>query len=337
MSSSVSPAVWFLTAVVLVGMVVLDLTVVGRRPGAVALASSIRWVCVYVVIAVAFGAGLLLIDHQAGSEFFAGYVTEYSLSVDNLFVFMLIMAKLRVPVHAQSRALLIGIVLSLVLRAGLLAGGAALVSAAPWAFYLFGALLVFTAVGLFREEEDAEFHEYAVLRWIRRILPLAQEYDGARLRTTVQEAGRVRRLWTPLFVVVIAIGIANVVFALDSIPAILGLTQDTFVVLTANAFALLGLRQMFFVVEGLLSRLVHLKYGLAVVLGFIGFKLITEGLHGEHIERIANVDVPHISTTLSLGVICVSLLVAAVASLASAPELEDGPELVSRTTASTGD
>jgi tellurite resistance protein TerC len=311
LSSSVSPAVWVVTALVLVAMVALDLYVMGRRTGPITLAVSLRWVALYVGLAVVFGIGLVLVDRQAGSEFFAGYLTEYSLSVDNLFVFMLIMAKFQVPVTAQDRALMIGIVGSLFMRAVLIAGGAALVSAASWAFYVFGALLIYTAVGLVRDEEDEEFNEYAVIRAIRRVVPLSMTYDGARLRTRVDG----RRMWTPLMIVVASIAVANVVFALDSIPAILGLTQDTFVILTANAFALLGLRQLFFVVEGLLARLVYLKYGLAVVLGFIGVKLVFEGLHGEHVEHIARLTVPQISTLFSLCVIAAALAVAAAASL----------------------
>ena len=312
MSSSVSPSIWVVTALVLVAMVVVDLVVLGRRTGPITLGTSLRWVGLYVGLAVLFGIGLLAVDRQAGSEFFAGYLTEYSLSVDNLFVFMLIMAKFQVPVAAQDRALLIGIVLSLFMRAVLIAGGAALVSAASWAFYIFGALLIYTAVGLLREDEEEEFNEYAVIRALRRVVPLSRDYDGANLRTRIDG----RRMWTPLMIVVASIAIANVVFALDSIPAILGLTQDTFVILTANAFALLGLRQLFFVVEGLLSRLVFLKYGLAVVLAFIGFKLVTEGLEGEHVEKVLGVVVPHISTLFSLAVIGGALVVAATASLA---------------------
>jgi len=318
--------VWIVTALILVAMVAVDLYVMGRRRGPITVATSVRWVGAYVGLACLFGLGLLAVDVQAGSEFFAGYVTEYSLSVDNLFVFMLIMAKLQVPLEAQDRALLIGIVLSLFMRAVLIAGGAALVSAASWAFYLFGALLIYTAVSLLRDDGEAEFQEYAILRGLRRIIPLSTDYDGARLRTSHEEGGRTRKVWTPLVIVIAAIALANVVFALDSIPAILGLTRDTFVILTANAFALLGLRQLFFLVEGLLARLVFLKYGLAVVLGFIGLKLVTEGLHGEHIEHISRLTVPHIGTLLSLTVIGGALAVAAVASLARGAVVEASDE-----------
>lgn len=316
MSSSVSPTVWLVTAVLLSAMVALDLYAMSRRRGPITLAISMRWVGLYVGLAVLFGIGLATMDRQAGSEFFAGYLTEYSLSVDNLFVFMLIMAKFQVPLGSQDRALLIGIVLSLLMRAVLIVGGAALVAAASWAFFIFGALLVYTAIGLLRDETEEEFNEYGVIRALRRFVPLSQGYDGPKLVTRVEEGGRRRRMWTPLVLVIGSIAIANVVFALDSIPAILGLTQDTFVILTANAFALLGLRQLFFVVEGLLARLVFLKYGLAVVLGFIGLKLFTEGLLGEHLEHIGALAVPHIGTLLSLCVIGGALVVAALASVA---------------------
>ena len=217
-----------------------------------------------------------------------------------------------VPAYARDRTLLIGIVLSFVLRAVLIVGGTWLVSAASWTFYLFGLLLVYTAVGLLREQdEDDEFQEYAVLRWLRRYLPIAPAYDRDRLRTRVDA----RAMWTPLVVVVGAIAVANVVFALDSIPAILGLTTDAFVILTANAFALLGLRQLFFVVEALLTRLVYLQPALALVLAFIGVKLVLEGLRGSHIQHLGSLDVPEIGILPSLAFIVVVLGVAAVASL----------------------
>jgi tellurite resistance protein TerC len=265
-----------------------------------------------VSAAVLFGVVLLAVDGDAGTEFFAGYLTEYSLSVDNLFVFLVIMNTFGVPAFARDRTLLIGIVLSFVMRALLIVGGTWLVSAASWTFYLFGLLLVYTAVGLLKEQdEDAEFQEYRVLGWLRRYLPIAPAYDGDRLRT--RRDGRV--MWTPLVVVVAAIAVANVVFALDSIPAILGLTTDAFVILTANAFALLGLRQLFFVVEAMLSRLVYLQPALALVLAFIGVKLVLEGLRGSHIRRVGALGVPEIGILPSLAFIVGVLGIAAVASL----------------------
>jgi tellurite resistance protein TerC len=227
-------------------------------------------------------------------------------------VFLVIMNTFGVPAAARDRTLLIGIVLSFAMRAVLIIGGTVLVGAASWTFYIFGLLLVYTAVGLLREgEQEEEFHEYAVLRWLRRYLPIAPAYDGDRLRT--RRDGR--SLWTPLVVVVAAIAVANVVFALDSIPAILGLTRDAFVILTANAFALLGLRQLFFVVEALLARLVYLQPALALVLGFIGVKLVLEGLRGSHVDHLGAVTVPEIGILPSLSFIVGVLAIAAVASL----------------------
>jgi tellurite resistance protein TerC len=310
--TSVPVPLWVAAAVTLVLLVAADLVAVAQRDARPSLRTCLWWVAANVSAAVLFGAALLATDGRAGTEFFAGYLTEYSLSVDNLFVFLVIMNTFAVPAYARDRTLLIGIVLSFVLRAVLIVGGTWLVSAASWTFYLFGLLLVYTAVGLLREQdEDDEFQEYAVLRWLRRYLPIAPAYDRDRLRTRVDA----RAMWTPLVVVVGAIAVANVVFALDSIPAILGLTTDAFVILTANAFALLGLRQLFFVVEALLSRLVYLQPALALVLAFIGVKLVLEGLRGSHVQHLGSLDVPEIGILPSLAFIVVVLGVAAVASL----------------------
>ncbi len=312
MHTSVPTPWWFVAAVVLVLLVAADLVAVARRDERPSLRTCLWWVTANVTAAVLFGLALLVAEGHAGTEFFAGYLTEYSLSVDNLFVFLVIMNTFAVPAFARDRTLLIGIVLSFVMRAALIVGGTWLVSAASWTFYLFGLLLVYTAVGLLREsEEDVEFQEYAVLRRLRRYLPISPAYDGDRLRTRVDG----RAMWTPLVAVVAAIAVANVVFALDSIPAILGLTQDAFVILTANAFALLGLRQLFFVVEALLSRLVYLQPALALVLAFIGVKLVLEGLRGSHVEHLGGVPVPEVGILPSLAFIVVVLGVAAVASL----------------------
>jgi tellurite resistance protein TerC len=307
---------WVVAAVLIVALVTVDLVALARRSQHPDQRPSLRtclwWVAANVTAALLFGVSLIVVDGRAGTEFFAGYLTEYSLSVDNLFVFLVIMNTFAVPAAARDRTLLIGIVLSFVLRAVLIVGGTVLVSAASWAFYVFGLLLVYTAVGLLREREpDEEFREYAVLRWLRRYLPMSASYVGDRLRTRLDG----RRVWTPLVVVVAAIAVANVVFALDSIPAILGLTQDAFVILTANAFALLGLRQLFFVVEALLSRLVYLQPALALVLAFIGVKLVLEGLRGSHVDHLAGLAVPDIGILPSLGFIAGVLAVAAVASL----------------------
>jgi tellurite resistance protein TerC len=249
----------------------------------------------------------------SGSEFVAGYITEYSLSVDNLFVFVIIMARFGVPTLAQDKVLYIGIVVSMLLRAVFILAGAAAIAAASWVFYIFGAFLVYTAVRLALEGENDEtdFQENAVLRGLRRILPFSHDYDGAKLVSRVDG----RRVLTPLVIVIAAIGMANVIFALDSIPAIFGLTQDAYVVLTANAFALMGLRQLYFLIGGLLERIIYLNVGLSVILAFIGVKLIIEALHGSHVDDIGAIHLPHIGIATSLGFIAATLLVTTVASL----------------------
>ncbi|WP_350277601.1 TerC/Alx family metal homeostasis membrane protein [Kribbella sp. HUAS MG21] len=314
MVSVMSPVVWVLTIAGLLGLVAFDLVVIARRKHAVTIKDATRWVLFYVGLAGLFALGLFLFaPGQSGSEFVAGYVTEYSLSVDNLFVFVIIMARFAVPGPAQDKVLYVGIVVSMLLRAVFILAGAAAISAASWVFYVFGAFLVYTAVRLALEGESDpdDFKENAVLRGLRRILPLAQDYDGARLTTRANG----RRQLTPLVIVIAAIGTANVIFALDSIPAIFGLTQDAYIVLTANAFALMGLRQLYFLIGGLLERIVYLNVGLSVILAFIGVKLIVEALHGSHIDDLGAIHLPHIGILTSLGFIVGTLFVTTVVSL----------------------
>ena len=310
----VPTGVWLVTVVGLLAIVVLDLTVIARRRREVTVKDATLWVVFYVALAGVF-AGLLfaVLGPVPGSEFVAGYITEYSLSVDNLFVFVIIMARFAVPVLAQDKVLYIGIVLSLLLRGLCIAAGAAAIAAFSWVFYLFGAFLVYTAVRLTIDSDsaDEEFRENSVVRAMRRVLPTTTAYDGGAF--TTREAGR--RLFTPMVIVIVAIGIANVVFALDSIPAIFGLTQDAFIVFTANAFALMGLRQLFFLIGGLLARVVYLSLGLSVILAFIGVKLIIEALHGSHVDALGPVHLPEIGIAASLGFIIVTLTVTAVGSL----------------------
>ena len=315
MFTAVSPLVWTLTAVGFFAIVVLDLVVIGRRDTEVSIRQATGWVVFYVALAALFAVALFVFRSAAtGSEFVAGYITEYSLSVDNLFVFLIIMSRFAVPTLAVDKVLYIGIVVSMFLRGVFIAAGAAAISAASWVFYFFGAFLVYTAVRLaFEGENDEEdFQEGRVLRGIRRALPLTPGYEGTALTTRVEG----RRMVTPLVIVIAAIGIANVVFALDSIPAIFGLTTDPYVVLTANAFALLGLRQLYFLIGGLLERLVYLNIGLAVVLGFIGIKLVIEALHGSHIDALGPLPLPEIGIVASLAFILGTLLVTTLASLA---------------------
>ena len=313
MVSSVPAYAWAFTLVLLTLVVVVDLRVIARRGGEVGMAQSVRWVTFYVALAVAFGAVVALtVGGRTGAEFFSGYITEYSLSVDNLFVFVIIMTKFAVPRAAQDKVLYLGIVLSMLLRAVFIFAGAALIAAASWTFYLFGLLLIYTAVTLLREDDDPDFEEYRLLRVLRRVLPMTPHYHGDRL--AVYHEGR--RHWTPLVIAVSAIGLANVVFALDSIPAIFGLTQDAFVIVAANAFALMGLRQLYFLVGGLLERLIYLNIGLSAILAFIGAKLIIEALHGSHIDHLGSIPLPQIGILTSLGFIVVVLVTAALASLA---------------------
>ena len=312
--------VWALTIGLIVGMLIFDLVGHVRTPHAPTLRESAIWSAVYVGVAVVFG-GLIFWFYgaQFGGEYFAGYITEKSLSVDNLFVFVLIMAAFGVPRDLQQKVLLFGITFALVLRTVFIAVGAAAIANFSWVFYLFGAILIYTAWVQARSgghDDGGDYEENAVLRFARRRLRTTEEYHSDRM--TVELDGK--RFLTPLAIALIAIGTADVIFAVDSIPAIFGLTQEPYLVFAANAFSLLGLRQLFFLIDGLLDRLVYLSYGLAVILGFIGAKLVIHALHtnelgfvngGEHVTVV-----PEIPTWLSLSVILVTLLVTTVASLA---------------------
>lgn len=301
--------VWFATLGGLLLIIVCDLVIAERGgPREFTLRQATAWVCFYVSLAMLFFVGLwLLAGGQRAGEFIAGYLTEYSLSVDNLFVFYLILARFRVPKEYQHRVLLIGIVLALVLRGSFIAAGAAAVSRFQWLFFLFGAFLIYTAIGLLRGSgDDQEFTENRVLRFVRRALPTTTEYHGTRLTTKIDGS----RLFTPMLLVMVAIGTTDLVFALDSIPAIFGLTTEPYLIFTANAFALMGLRQLYFLLGGLLERLVYLDIGLAAVLGFIGVKLILEALHGSGVHWA-----PLIPIWLSLVVIVTAVGTATLASI----------------------
>jgi tellurite resistance protein TerC len=313
-NSIVSPLVWIITVVVLVGIIILDLAVIGRRQQTVTTKDAVRWVLVYIGLAVAFAVGLFVFAPGAsGQEFVAGYITEYSLSVDNLFVFMIIMARFGVPELAQDKVLYIGIILSLVFRAVFIFAGAAAIAAWSWVFYILGGFLLYTAIQLALEDPDGEpdFHKNPLLRFLRRILPLSEDYDGRKLATRSEK----RRMFTPLVIVIAAIGIANVVFALDSIPAIFGLTNDAYIIFTANALALMGLRQLYFLIGGLLEKVIYLSKGLAVILGFIGVKLIVEALHHSHLDHVGRFHIPEIGIVTSLLFIVATLTITTVLSL----------------------
>jgi tellurite resistance protein TerC len=315
---SVPVWVWALTVLGVVGMFVFDFYAHVRTPHEPTFRESASWSVFYIALAIIFGIGLWAVWGSAhGAEYFAGYVTEKSLSVDNLFVFLLIMSKFAVPRMYQQKVLLIGIAIALVLRGVFIYLGAAAIEQFSWVFYLFGAFLVYTAVKLFGEdhEEETEFHENRFLRFVERVVPTTPEYHGDRL--TVVISGK--RLMTPMLVVMVAIGTTDVLFALDSIPAIFGLTKEPYIVFTANAFALLGLRQLYFLIGGLLKRLVYLTQGLAVILAFIGVKLILEALHTNELPFINGGEpvewAPEIPIWLSLTVILGTLTVSTVASL----------------------
>ncbi|MEU1756099.1 TerC family protein [Micromonospora matsumotoense] len=315
---NVSGMVWAGTLVALTAVLLVDLFIIGRRPHEPSVRESSLWVSFYVGLALLFGAGLwVTAGGNVAGQFYTGWLTEYSLSVDNLFVFVIIMARFGVPRKYQQKVLLVGIVLALVMRGGFIAAGAALLAQFSWVFYIFGAFLIYTAINLARqgEPEEDEFKENLLIRWSRRALPISRDYDGAKL--TTYQAGR--RLFTPMLVVMIAIGTTDLIFALDSIPAIFGITQEPYLVFTANVFALMGLRQLYFLVGGLLDRLIYLSYGLAVVLGFIGVKLVLEALADNNLPFLNGGEpigwAPHIPIWLSLTVILGCLAVATVASL----------------------
>jgi tellurite resistance protein TerC len=315
---NVSALEWTITLVALVALLLVDLIIVGRRPHEPSFKESSLWVTFYVGLAIVFGAWVYFAHGaQYGGEFFAGWLTEYSLSVDNLFVFVIIMARFAVPRMYQQKVLLVGIVIALVMRGAFIAAGAAVVSRFSWVFYLFGAFLIYTAYTLMRhgEDDESDYKENVMIRWARRVLPMSKQSDGARLTTRVNG----KLLFTPMLIVMIAIGTTDLIFALDSIPAIFGLTKEPYLVFTANVFALMGLRQLYFLLGGLLDRLVYLSVGLSAVLAFIGVKLFLEALATNHLPFINGGEpvgwAPHIPIWLSLAVIIGTLAIATVASL----------------------
>jgi tellurite resistance protein TerC len=299
---------WGVTVALIVGLLALDLVIAALRPHHVGFREATAWSVFYVAIAIAFGIWFAMAyGGEAGTQYFAGYIVEKSLSVDNLFVFVIIMATFAVPDEHQHKVLTFGIVLALIMRAIFIALGATLLALFSFMFLVFGLLLVYTAIQLFRHrDEDPDVENNVVVRTARRVLPVTDEYDGGKIFTRVDG----RRMVTPLLVVLVAIGGIDLLFALDSIPAVFGVTEEPFIVFAANAFALLGLRALFFLVKGLLDRLVYLSTGLAIILAFIGVKLI---LHWAHVDISASI--PEISTPVSLGVIGVVLTVVTVASL----------------------
>ena len=314
----VSPLVWWTTIGVTCAVLLFDVIVIGRRPHEPSRKEVSIALSVFVGMAVLFGIGVFIFSGpKYGTEFFAGWLTEYSLSVDNLFIFLIIMNKFGVPKHLQQNALLIGIVLALIMRGIFIAVGAAAINNFSWVFYIFGLFLIYTAVKLAKEgaEDEDEFEESRLIKFVESRFPATSEWHGTKWFTV--ENGK--KVITPMFIVIIALGTTDLLFALDSIPAIYGLTREPFLVLTANIFALMGLRQLYFLIGGLLERLVYLSYGLAFLLGFIGVKLILHALHenelpfingGEHVSWA-----PDIPIWLSLLVIVGTLVITTVLSL----------------------
>lgn len=316
-SSPLNPVFEIVTLVVLVLILIADLILAYRRPHVPSTRESALWVGLYVGLALIFALLMLILgDAEHAGQFIAGWVTEYSLSIDNLFVFVIIMTRFSVPRKYQQEVLMVGIVIALILRGIFILLGAQLIENFSWIFYIFGAFLVYTAVRqAFESHDDMEDTESGVIRFLRRRIPISNQFDGGKLRTVIDG----KKVFTPILVVFIAIGTTDLIFALDSIPAIFGITTDPFLVFTANIFALMGLRQLYFLLGDLIDKLVYLHYGIAFILAFIGVKLVFHALHENELPFInggKGVEwAPEISTWTSLGVIIASMAIATIASL----------------------
>lgn len=310
--------VWLATIVGIAVILVVDLAIVDRpwskkrEPKEFSLKEASWWSAFYIALAIVFGIGIwYFAGWEKAGEYFAGYVTEKSLSVDNLFVFYLILTSFAVPKKYQHEVLLVGIMLALVMRGVFIAVGAQAVNAWSEVFYLFGAFLIYTAIKIVRdnvagsEEEETNYTDSFAVRMLRKVWPVTNSYHGPRL--TVKLDGR--RHITPMFMVIVAVGVTDLIFAVDSIPAIFGLTQDAYLVFTANAFALLGLRVLYFLLAGLMDRLAYISWGLAAIMVFIGIKMLLHALHEN------GVDVPEVGTSLSLGVILGVMTITVIASV----------------------
>jgi tellurite resistance protein TerC len=319
MSMEAALPAWFeiTSYVVLLGILAFDLILAYRRPHVPSTKESAIWVSFYVGLALVFALLMLWqgsVDHAA--EFIAGWVTEYSLSIDNLFVFVIIMAKFAVPRKYQQEVLMVGILIALLLRGLFILLGAQLIESFSAIFYIFGAFLIYTAIRqAFENHSDMEQQENGIIRFLRKRVAISDTYDGAKVRTVVDG----KKVFTPILVVFVALGLTDLVFAIDSIPAIFGITTDPFIVFTANIFALMGLRQLYFLLGDLIDKLEYLHFGIAFILAFIGVKLFFHALHvnelpfingGEHVEWA-----PEISTWTSLAVILSAMIIAVAASL----------------------
>jgi len=300
-----STTVWLVTLGGLSAVIIFDLILaVIRRNKETSMTEAGIWTVIYVAAALVFGYFMpnWTSDPNAQKEFFAGWLTEYALSVDNIFVFVIILSRLQVEKTKQQLVLLLGIIIALVLRGGFIAAGSAILEKFSGAFFIFGAFLIFTAYRLLAEHDEEEWKEDRLITFLRK--------KGA----------------TTFTIALVSLGFTDLVFALDSIPAIFGITRDPYIVVCANIFALMGLRQLYFLLQGLLQRLVYLSKGLSFILAFIGFKMIIEAFHGIGIHKLAGIELPHIAIELSLGVIVTTLVVTAVASLTATRK--DGTEIV---------
>jgi tellurite resistance protein TerC len=314
--------VWFeIGSFVVLGIILLiDLLLVVKRPHEPSMKEAGLWVGFYVALALLFAVAMFVFaGPEYGGQFVAGWVTEYSLSIDNLFVFIIIMARFSVPRKYQQEVLMVGIIIALILRGIFIALGAVVIEQFSWDFYIFGAFLLWTAWKQAKDsgEDEEEGAENPLIARLRKVLPMSEKFDGNKIRTVVDG----KKVFTPMLIVFITIGLTDLLFAVDSIPAIFGLTQSAFIVFTANIFALMGLRQLYFLLGGLMTRLVYLKHALSVILAFIGVKLVLHAMHvnelpfingGHHIEWA-----PEIPTYVSLAVIVGTIIVAVVASLMS--------------------
>jgi len=286
---NIHPYTWIVTIVILVGVLVVDAVVIGRRPHVPSTKECLKYICVYVGLALLFGVGIwLLSGAKFAQEFYAGWLTEYSLSLDNLFIFLIIMEKQRVPRHVQQFALMVGIMLSLIFRGAFIALGAVLIDRLAWVFFFFGAYLLYTAWGVLKDfrsgdGDEAKGEDGKVLRLIKAHIPTTNTWEGDKI--LVRRDGRV--LFTLVFFTILTLGATDVMFALDSIPAIFGLTVEPYIVFTANVFALMGLRQLYFLLGDLLDRLYYLPVGLFVLLGFIGIKLLLHAMHHYNLDENA--------------------------------------------------
>ena len=313
---NVTPTIWLITIAVTIAFFVYEFFVHVRKPHEPTIGESARWSAFYIGLAVLFGVGIGAVSGwNFGGEYFAGYVTEKALSIDNLFVFLIVMTGFAVPKAFQQKVLMIGIIIALVLRGVFIAVGATLIDNFSWIFYLFGALLLVLAWRQAFGSHESDPSNGRLVKLARRVLPITAEYHRDRISVKIDG----KRFFTPMLLTIVAIGVVDIVFAVDSIPAIYGLTEEAYIVFTANAFALMGLRQLYFLIGGLLERLIYLAQGLAVILGFIGVKLVFHALHvnelpfingGEHVEWV-----PEIPIWFSLLFIAATVAVATVASL----------------------